>query len=579
MELDPALLTKLIQVLDSLAKKIAVGVPTNVPGSNPLIISNTEETDKANLWGETLQVGKFFPNNKSVGMLKPLLSGLNTMFRQIFLDELPIRLKDVLGANLGIDLSTSFSAGGIGQVSDTGAINNLLAVGKALGLIAASFIAFGLVTDDAFKAGLEGLALVLGAVWLISKTEKDITTGTNLLSKLSSAFLLSSIGFLVFNLVDEDSIYDGIKVLGALVAAVVLMSTFKTQLTTGSTALLIVSLSLIPIAFAFNLMKDVDWSVAAIAIGGITALAVIAGIIGGFAPLAGFIALGAGVIALLGLSLIPLSFALKSFSEINSAKLPQLGTDMGMFLTNLNENITVSTLAFLPGIALALTGLGSALLDFGKFIPLLITLPTSGLVSFGKVIGTFLDSLTENISLGTISRTRILIPLLADISPILTQLSASVQRFGEAQTNILPAKAADISNFFKNLDISTGWFGDADNKITALKQFGEAIQSLRSPDQSFSEFINAFSSLGDVKINVDVLSSETKKTNEILQTSVSIQTQQLSELKQQTSILSKMQIPQNISTGNQAQPYPSSINAIPGTRDQYNNSSYFLKSR
>jgi hypothetical protein len=455
-------------------------------------------------------------------------------------------------------------------------ISGIVDIGKALGLVALSFIAFSFVTGTGFLAGIGALGALVGAAALLANNSANIESGAALLQKLSVAFLLSSVGFLIFNFIEPESFAMGLGAITALVVGVAGLSLIKTQATIGAGLLLALSASFLIFSAGVSFLKGVDWRILATAIGGIGALALFAGVMGTFAlP----ILIGAGLIVLLGGALAVFGIAISSLAGMDTTTLPVLGTNIGKFLTNLNENITVSTLGFLPAITLSLSGLGSALTEFGKFIPLLVTLPTSGLVNFGEVMGKFLTSLTQNIDLTTLNRTRVLIPLLTDISPVLTKLSESVQRFSQLETSLLPLKAKDIGDFFKNLDINTGWFGDADEKLDALKEFGAALGSLRSPDQSFSEFINSFSSLGNVKINVDVLSTETRKTNEILQTSVSIQSQQLNELKQQTTLLSKLQISAPSQASNQPQPIPTGVNSIKGTREQYNSSSYFIKSQ
>ena len=509
----------------------------------------------------------------------------------------------------------------------------MLAIGQALGYISLSFIAFSLVSFEGFAAGILTLGALVGAVALLGKYGKDVGTGAETLYTISKALLISSIGFLILDLIHPKTILTGFGAIFALVLGVAGLSLIKNQAIAGAGVVLALSAAFLIFSLGALLLERINWKVLAAAVIGIGLLAAGAAVMGTTAPL---ILIGAGLIVVLGGALALFALTLQSLAGMESAGLPELGknvgaflsnlssgislgtlalplvafglalvgpgiamlinavepilglntnvlpeigTNIGKFLTNLNESITVSTLGFLPGIAGGLALIGAALTEFGKFIPILITLPTGGLISFGGVVGKFLGALTQSIDSRTISRTRDLLPLLTDISPVLTKLSESVQRFGQIETNLLPLKAKDISAFFQNLNIDTGWFGDADEKLDALKEFGVVLSGLKSPDQSFSEFINAFSSLGDVKINVDVLSSETKKTNEILQTSVSIQNQQLNELKQQTSLLSKLQIPAPVTGNNQSQPYPSGASGITGTREQYSSSSYFIKPR
>lgn len=530
--MDPALLALFNQLLTSLkalAEKIDSGLPKSADNETPLVLKNginTLEAKKATTWGTTLQVGKFFPDKVNAGFLKPLFKGLVTLFDDIFIKKLPQQLSEVLKNTLGNQFSGGINIPGGGIIS--------------------KFSGFSLTN-----------------------------VGDNIL-KLSKALALSAAGFIAFNYVNWESVLKGGTALIIFAGVIAGLSLIKTQLVVGAGALLLVSASLIPAAIGFLMMKSVDWEAVAAAVVSIGALVGVVALMGSGAVL---LLAGVGVMVLLSGAVFLLIKALQPLFAINLSVLPEIGANIGQFFTQLNENITVSTLSFLPALALGIMGIGAALVEFGKFIPLLITLPTGGLANFGNVIGTFLFSLTSSVSLGTINRTRELIPLLEDISPVLIKLSESVQRFSQIETNMLPNKAKEIGLFFQNLDINAGWFGDTDEKLTALERFSTVIGNIKSPNQSFSEFINAFSSLGDVKINVDVLSGETRKTNELLQTSISIQTQQLNELKQQTSFLSKLQQPSSIQGGNQPQPQPSGTSSVMGTRQQYNTSSYFIKSR
>ena len=98
MEVDPKLFTSLINTLKSLAERLPVGVPTPADTTNLVLGSrDVKEVRKAIIWGSTIQTGKFFPNDKNFGFLKPLFSGLTAMFTSIFIDKLPGKLSSILG--------------------------------------------------------------------------------------------------------------------------------------------------------------------------------------------------------------------------------------------------------------------------------------------------------------------------------------------------------------------------------------------------------------------------------------------------------------------------------------------------
>ena len=93
------------------------------------------------------------------------------------------------------------------------------------------------------------------------------------------------------------------------------------QILKGSLAIAALGASILPLAYSLKMMESVGIGTVGVLAAALTVLGLAAAAVGSFAPL---IAIGAGVLALLGASVIPLAYGLKMLSEANPETLGDL---------------------------------------------------------------------------------------------------------------------------------------------------------------------------------------------------------------------------------------------------------------
>ena len=153
--------------------------------------------------------------------------------------------------------------------------------------------------------------------------DTKVVKGAASLALLGGAVALAAIGLKQFNSVDFASIVKGTIALGGLVGLTKLLGKGSSAMIKGAAAVAILGASVVPLAFALNMMKDVGMGtlgVLATALIGLTAAAV------GMGFALPFILMGSVAIAALGVALIPLGIGLK----IVSMALPQFTESLAM---------------------------------------------------------------------------------------------------------------------------------------------------------------------------------------------------------------------------------------------------------
>ena len=175
---------------------------------------------------------------------------------------------------------------------------------------------------------------------------------------LAGALWVTAKAFQEFAKVDWKNAWPGFLALGALVLAAKALEKGSMSMIKGAAAIALLGVALIPAAFAFQMFGDVSWK--DVIFGGL-ALGVLAAAAFGLSLIAVPVAIGAGVLALLGASLIPLAFAL---------------------------NLT----------APALQEFGKIFLGFASIMVGALKLVIDGLVSFAKIVGGVIIGVVESLS-------------------------------------------------------------------------------------------------------------------------------------------------------------------------------------
>ena len=124
---------------------------------------------------------------------------------------------------------------------------------------------------------------------------------------LAASIGIAAIGFSQFASVAWGDIGKGLVALVALSAIALVLGKISGQIIAGAGAIVLLGLSLIPLAFSFNLIKDVGISTMYHFAGALTVLAIAAAAASFIAP---FIFVGALAFGALGIALIPLAAAL-----------------------------------------------------------------------------------------------------------------------------------------------------------------------------------------------------------------------------------------------------------------------------
>ena len=105
----------------------------------------------------------------------------------------------------------------------------------------------------------------------------------------------------------------GVTLLG-LTLVLAILGQLKGQLIQGAAAMLIMSIALIPFAFALQMFTGIDF--AQVALGGVTMIG-FALALGALGMMASFIIAGAAAVAVMGIALIPFALALRLFTDID----------------------------------------------------------------------------------------------------------------------------------------------------------------------------------------------------------------------------------------------------------------------
>lgn len=161
-------------------------------------------------------------------------------------------------------------------------------------------------------AGIKGFAQQVGKISL-----KDSAKAAAALIMLSGAMAVSAIAFKQFAGVSWDDVAKGGTALIALTTSLVVMSKALNKnmksLMKGVGLLALIGVAIMPAAEAFKMFSDINWENVYMGVGALAAFGVVAGLIGAAAK---FVLFGALAIALLGVSLIPLVYGLQQFTDI-----------------------------------------------------------------------------------------------------------------------------------------------------------------------------------------------------------------------------------------------------------------------
>jgi hypothetical protein len=335
----------MVKALDANAKIMNKNVGEMTQAAKNNTVASEIVAEDINSWGNLISVS-FSPLVDAVVAVKEALFG--------FIQEFPkasVNIVRALGA-LGLIIAARGAKNLGGKLFGSGGGGAGKAAGGAAG---------GL--GKGMGKGLIGLGRGLKAIGSPAAMRGAVTIGL-----LAASLGVAAYGFGQFASVDWQGIGKGTVALMALTAVSFVIGKIAGQLIPGAAAILILGASLVPFAFALNLMKGVGWGTFFMLGAGLLALTLATAAVGAIMMSGvGAVAIlaGAGAFAILAAGLIPLAYAM----NLAVPGLEQLG-------------VVLATVATVPLANLVL--LGPALIGMAAGFAAL---------SAGGLIGSVLDGL------------------------------------------------------------------------------------------------------------------------------------------------------------------------------------------
>lgn len=143
--------------------------------------------------------------------------------------------------------------------------------------------------------------------------DNKVLKGAAAIALLGASVGLAGVGLKQFNEVDFAAIIKGTIALGGLAALANVLGKGSTAMIKGAAAVAILGASVIPLAFGLNIMKGVGFETVAVLAGSLISIGLAGAILGPILPI---LLPGAVAIAALGASIIPLAFALNMMKDV-----------------------------------------------------------------------------------------------------------------------------------------------------------------------------------------------------------------------------------------------------------------------
>ena len=262
-------------------------------------------------------------------------------------------------------------------------------------------------TPKVSSPGGAGASRGMGAINAFNQIDMTkVLKGAAAMLVLSAALFVAAKAFQEFGKVTWDAVGKGIIVMGSMTFALIEMSKKLEKnmmnVLKGVGLIALLGIAIIPAAYAFQLFADVGWESVFTGIGAIALIAVVAGLMGAAFK---FILIGAGVLVVLGLALIPFAYAAqmaapafetiadsfvrvaKSLSELTVGEIGKIALLGGMMVLfgGLSMFVIAGAAAF-GFMALALIAVGKALEIASPGLTALGEFLTTGAEAFNTMI-------------------------------------------------------------------------------------------------------------------------------------------------------------------------------------------------
>lgn len=260
---------------------------------------------------------------------------------------------------------------------------------------------------DGIKVPLEKLGNSLEAFGKsLNKFIGPLIKGALAITLLGASLIPLAYGLKMFADVSWENIAKGTVALGGLALLAKVLGSTAGVLLKGAGAIALLGLSIMPLAYSLKMMENVGIGTIGVLAAGLTTLGIAAAALGSFFPL---IAIGALGIGLLGASIIPLAYGLKMLAEVN----PEILSTLAGSIIKLGGALALASSGLLIG--------GLAMIPFAGAIKLLSSAvgDSQSMSDFFDRFGNFVEKINPQ--------------KLFDTAKAIASLSAAIAAFGAAQ--------------------------------------------------------------------------------------------------------------------------------------------------
>jgi len=310
-----------------------------------------------------------------------------------------------------------------------------------------------------------------------------IQQGAAVLKQVGIGLGAIGLGMIAFNYVQPESVAKALISLGGVFAFIVGLDRIKGQIRSGVGMMALVGLGLLPLVGALKLAESVTWKTVGIIATSVVGLGLAAAALGAPA-VSPLVTLGAGMIALIGAALLPLVTALNIAQGVTWQSVGIIGSSLvtlGLAAATLGVPVVAGMVAIGAGV---IAILGAALVVFSQSLKNISDLPDD-LPQKGKYIGDFISNLSNGLGLGLFTLV-LAVPALSYVGDYLVSFSNSLASISSLP-NDLPEKGAAIGSFIRKLGENLGVFSGI--KLLAVSP------ALRALTDDLLPFIRSFATL------------------------------------------------------------------------------------
>jgi len=413
-------------------------------------------------------------------------------------------------AKAGIELTDIFSTRGSGYVHDIHTEKILLEISKMMekmldGKLPQSGGGSTVVAGSIGKGGGIGGFLTSIANGVKSFGNKDVLKGALGLAAIGASIIPFALGLKIMSDVPVEVILSGTAAIMGMGLTAAMLGKIQGDILKGSIAMIAIGAAAIPAAFAFSLLGNVDPGTIAtsvLAIAGLSAIAFALGLLatgtGGVGAAA--IAIGAGLMALIGAAFIPFAYGVSLLSGVDPNALMGIGLGLIALVPGLAAIAVMSPLLVIAGLALA--GIGLAMIPMGLALRFMDTQKLNSFAETISAISKGASSLkTAAVGIAAVSAAIVAFAAATAIGAISGAVGGIVSEATEMVTGEETGPIDQILMIANRAD-------DIMKAATAIQTLGTAIQTLASAFSSLETSSGAMDTINKL-INLDATQLQT----------------------------------------------------------------------